>query len=301
MSSAARPFSAAQVLSATTAMPPHGWNMYGGFGAGMADDAFDAGNLERPRGVVAQHLAADDRGSGDDRDQHAGQLHVGAEDGAPVDEGGAVEERQRRRRDVASAASSGRSTISAALGTGSFAAAGTSAPNPSVRLLGRWTTSCDPRRARLGLHLPLPRSCGDEHHAGGGARLAQVLVELADARGAVGVLIAVLLVADRLAHDDACEVGPELVGDQDRDRAADALPHLRARAHRSSSVPSPAMWTSTFGFRPSADSLDRRPTRACGPGSGTTAGLVRPGRRAERCRAPGRRRTARGRRETTAG
>src|SRR5438046_1125535 len=34
--SAARPFIAAHVLSATTARPPHGWNLHGGFADGIA-------------------------------------------------------------------------------------------------------------------------------------------------------------------------------------------------------------------------------------------------------------------------
>ena len=89
------------------------------------------------------------------------------------------------------------------------------------------------------VHAPLLRRRLLQHRARHGAELAHAVVVVADAPRAVGVLVAVLLVADRLRDLDSAPVRLELVGEDHRDAGAHALAHLRAMGddrHRSGGV-----------------------------------------------------------------
>ena len=72
---------------------------------------------------------------------------------------------------------------------------------------------------------------GDEHHPRRRADAAHVLINAADAVRAVGVLVAIRLVAVGLDDLHARHLRAEFVCDQHRQRTTDALAHLRAVAH----------------------------------------------------------------------
>jgi hypothetical protein len=81
-----------------------------------------------------------------------------------------------------------------------------------------------------GRHVPASGSGADQHRPRDRRDLPHRLEEVADAGRSVGVLVAVLLVAVALDDADLRRIGAELVGEQHRQRAADALPHLGAVA-----------------------------------------------------------------------
>ena len=87
-------------------------------------------------------------------------------------------------------------------------------------------------------HAPLRGGGALEHHARGGARLPELHVRaVADARGTVGVLAAVLRVANGLLHAHGGPVGLELIGHGHHQRGARALPHLGAvHDHRDNAI-----------------------------------------------------------------
>jgi hypothetical protein len=76
-------------------------------------------------------------------------------------------------------------------------------------------------------NAPRPRGGLLEHRARGGAGHAHRLVEVPDRTGAVGVLRAVLLVANGLDDLHARPVGVEFVGHDQRQRRPRARAHLR--------------------------------------------------------------------------
>jgi len=90
--------------------------------------------------------------------------------------------------------------------------------------------------AVLGLYfryrnLPLRGGSSLEHHPRGRAAAAHRHEEVTRRARTVGVLIAVAcLVARRLNHSNLAPVCFELVGDDDRNAGANALPHLGAMA-----------------------------------------------------------------------
>ena len=84
------------------------------------------------------------------------------------------------------------------------------------------------RRHFLHGHLPVVRGGLAQHQPGACAGGAQAVVVQRDAPRAVGILIAVLRVAVGLHHLHSRPVHVQLVGDDLRQRGADALPHLRA-------------------------------------------------------------------------
>ena len=83
----------------------------------------------------------------------------------------------------------------------------------------------------LGANVPPLGRSRDEHDARRSAHPAHVLVDATNAVRAVGVLVAVRLVTIGLHDLHACHLRAQFVGDQDRQRAPDALAHLRAVAH----------------------------------------------------------------------
>src|SRR5207247_9477889 len=78
------------------------------------------------------------------------------------------------------------------------------------------------------IHAPLAGRRVLEHRARHGPELPHAVVVVTDAARAVGVLIAVLLVADRLFDLDSAPVRLQLVGEDHRNAGAHALAHLRA-------------------------------------------------------------------------
>ncbi len=87
------------------------------------------------------------------------------------------------------------------------------------------------RLALLDRDAPALRRRREQQLAGGGSDLAHRLEEVADAVGAVGVLVAVALVGQGLDHAHAVEVGVHLVGHDHGQRGPDALAHLGAVGH----------------------------------------------------------------------
>ena len=87
------------------------------------------------------------------------------------------------------------------------------------------------RHALAGRHAPCGGSGSDQHFARRGTCAAQQVELLANAGRAVGILVAVFLVAQCLFQADQVPVGVELVGDDLRQAGADALAHLRPMAH----------------------------------------------------------------------
>ncbi len=75
---------------------------------------------------------------------------------------------------------------------------------------------------------PLLSGCLNQHPASGGAALAHGVKEIADGMGAIGVLIAVAVIADGLIDNDLFPVGVQFVGDNERQRGADYGAHFRA-------------------------------------------------------------------------
>ena len=100
------------------------------------------------------------------------------------------------------------------------------------RTIGRHVRHAAVARDDVGRrHAPLV-GCGPfEHRTGSRPRLSELHVRaVPDARRAVGVLVTVLRVANRLLKHDRLVVHVELVGDGHHERRANALPHLGAVA-----------------------------------------------------------------------
>jgi hypothetical protein len=190
----------------------------------------DAGHLQRGGRVELRDRAADDRRAGDHRDQHAGHHDVGAELRRAADDRGAVEQRQRRAEDVAQGAHRPQRQRGR-VGHRQLRGGEDELAERQGALARRVDDLVILGEAAAGVDLPALRGGGDQHVPRGRAGAPELVHELADARRAVGVLVAVLRVADGLADDDAVERRAELGGDQHRQRAAHALAHLGAVAH----------------------------------------------------------------------
>jgi hypothetical protein len=93
IASAARPASAAHVESATTAMPPHGWNTHGLVATGISITCLTPFTARGLLFVVRRDSATDDGRARDHGDQHVGQRDVGAEARGAGDVRHAVEQR----------------------------------------------------------------------------------------------------------------------------------------------------------------------------------------------------------------
>jgi hypothetical protein len=77
-------------------------------------------------------------------------------------------------------------------------------------------------------HAPGGGGGAFEHEAGGRARLAQGVIAIADRFRPVGILVAILGIADRLLDRDPLPVSLQFIGRHHRQRGADARTHLRA-------------------------------------------------------------------------
>ena len=146
--------------------------------------------------------------------------------------------------------------------------------------MGRWVTAWSRATQSSGRHVPSLRGRGDEHHARRRTHAPHVLVDAANAVRAVGVLVAVGLVAVGLDDLHARHLRAEFIRDQDRQRTADPLPHLRAVAHDGDDAVRADM-DEDVGVQPGA-----APSMACEPVTGLGAGGL-PGSFVGRCAATG--------------
>lgn len=139
IASAARPFIAAQVFSATTAMPPHGWNSHGGFGTGISTICVTPGTA---RARAASYLATFPPTAGGraiTATSIPGSVTSAPNCAVPVTIA-APSRTGRFRSATRSSSETGRSTRSLASGTGSLEAAATTSANARVRFVGVWMT-----------------------------------------------------------------------------------------------------------------------------------------------------------------
>ena len=101
ISSAARPRIAAHVWSASTATPPHGWNLHGGFGAASRRRCLTPGHRERARRRRTRAtLPPTTGGRAITAISMPGSADVGAVHRRAGDDRRRVDERQRRLADV---------------------------------------------------------------------------------------------------------------------------------------------------------------------------------------------------------
>ena len=195
---------------------------------GHADDLAHARHGQRLRVVEALDAAADDRRPRDHRRQHAGQPDVGAVGRLAGDEGGAVDERQRAAalHELGVRPQLDRLCVGHGQRRGGLGQLAEAGLLPRRGIVHRVVVDDQ----ALGRNAPASRGRGAQHAARGRAGEAHHVVEVLDAVRAVGVLVAVARVGVALDDRDPREVGAELVGQHERQRRADALSHLGARA-----------------------------------------------------------------------
>ncbi len=226
----------------------------------------DAGDFHRRRGVEAAELAAMHRRARDDGVLHAGQAHVDAVLRLAGDDVEAVDD----RRTLADVAELLRPLQRELLDRRHRHRGGFHRQLAVAELLARGLVH---DLVHVGLdffHVDAPALGGGglEHHARGGADFAHRLHEVARAARAVGILVAVaLFVAGGLDDFDLLPIRLELLGDDERNTGAHALPHLGAVADDADRA-----------VRRDRDEDARIVDRAVRHAGGADLGLIGPGR-----------------------
>ena len=194
---------------------------------GQRDDPLDARHLQRRRGIDGGDARAVHGRMEDHGDLHPGHLRVlpegrpAREDRVHVESGDILADEPELRR-----------ILEPGCGGNRERARSGDEPAERQRASRRRVHHGAVARADLGFgHAPLRCSGAFQHLACGCASGTEHRVlSRADARGTVGVLVAVFWIADRLFEADRGPVGLELVGDHHAQRRAHALPHLGAVA-----------------------------------------------------------------------